>query len=164
MRSVPFPITPAQVRACLAAAEAGAIAVERDGVALLVVMPVEEYTRLAELDQRSAGAMGSDQTGSASDTSLVAASDSAGAAQSAEEPIHARLKPDLDEQARRRSVADDVERLVAVLAAERITVSPDDAYAAWKRHSDDFAASWLTLYDDDDANRQALLRHLDLKA
>jgi hypothetical protein len=164
MRSVSFPTTPAQVRACLSAAEAGAIAVERDGVALLVIMPVEEYTRLAELDQRSAGAMGSDQTGSASDASLVAASDSAGAAQSAEEPIHARLKPDLDEHARRRSVADDVERLVAALAAERITVSPDDAYAAWKRHSDDFAASWLTLYDDDDANRQALLRHLDLKA
>lgn len=163
MRSVSFPTTPAQVRACLSAAEAGAIAVERDGNALLVIMPVEEYTRLAELDERSAGAMGSDQTGSASDTSLVA-SGSAGAAHSAEEPIHARLRPDLDEHARQRLVADDVERLVTALAAERITVSQDDAYAAWKRHSDDFAASWLTLYDDDDANRQALLRHLDLKA
>ena len=57
-----------------------------------------------------------------------------------------------------------MERLVAALAAGRITVAPDDAYAAWKRHSDEFAASWLTLYDDDDANRQALLRHLDLTA
>ena len=164
MRSVSFPTTPAQVRACLSAAENGAVAVERNGVALLVIMPVEEYTRLADLDQRSVGAMESDQTGSPSNTSLVAASDSAEAAQSAKEPVHARLKPDLDEHVRRRSVDDDVERLVAALAAERITVLPDEAYVAWKRHSDDFAASWLTLYDDDDANRQALLRHLDLKA
>ncbi|WP_141397058.1 hypothetical protein [Sphingomonas ginsenosidimutans] len=164
MRSVSFPTTPAQVRACLSAAENGAVAVERDGVALLVIMPVEEYTRLADLDQRSVGAMESDQTGSASDTSLIAAPEPAGAAQSAEEPSYAPLKPDLDEHARRMSVADDVERLVAALSAERITASPDDVYAAWKRHSDDFAASWLTLYDDDEANRQALLRHLDLKS
>lgn len=164
MRSVSFPTTSAQVRACLSAAEDGAIAVERDGVALLVIMPVEEYMRLAELDQRLAEPIGKDQTGSLSESRPAAASGSAGAALSANEPVQARLKPDLDEHARRRSVDDDVERLVAALAAERITVSPDDVYAAWKRHSEDLAASWLTLYDDDDANRQALLHHLDLRS
>lgn len=82
---------------------------------------------------------------------------------SATRPVHARLKPDLNEEARRRSVDDDVQRLVAALAADRITVTPDDAYAAWKRHSDDHEAGWLTLYADDHVNRQALLRHLDLE-
>lgn len=56
----------------------------------------------------------------------------------------------------------DVVRLVNALAADDITVSPEDAYLAWRRHSEDHAASWLALYNDDDANRQALLRHFDL--
>lgn len=85
------------------------------------------------------------------------------AAMSATRPIRAHLKLDLGEEARRRSVDGDVERLVAALAADRITVSADDAYAAWRRHSDDHAAGWLALYADDDANRRALLRHLDLE-
>lgn len=162
MRSVSFPNTPVEVRACLTAAEKGAVAVERDGVALLVIMPIEEYARLIKVDQQleDAGEIG--DTGSLSSTNLPAEAGSINAALSVTKPVDARLKPDLDERAQRLSVDDDVARLVAVLAAERITVSPDDAYAAWKRHSDDHAVGWLTLYDDDHANRQALLRHLDL--
>lgn len=83
-------------------------------------------------------------------------------AMSTKRPVHARLKVDHEEEARRRSVDEDVTRLVGALAADQISVSPDDAYAAWRRHSEDFAAGWLTLYADDEANRQALLRHLDL--
>ena len=79
------------------------------------------------------------------------------------EPVRARLKPDPDEAARRRGVQDDVERLVAALAASGISVTPDDAYAAWRRHSEDRAAGWLILYDDDAENRDALLKHLDLE-
>lgn len=77
-------------------------------------------------------------------------------------PVHARLKPDPDEQARRASVEDDVARLVGALAADEIIATPDDVYEAWRRYSDEYAASWLVLYDDDEANRRALLRHLDL--
>ncbi|MCE7798697.1 hypothetical protein LWE61_19385 [Sphingobium sufflavum] len=55
-------------------------------------------------------------------------------------------------------------RLVSALAADDITVSPEDAYAAWRRHSEDHAASWLALYSNDDENRQALLCHFDLDA
>lgn len=51
------------------------------------------------------------------------------------ESVRARLKPDPDEAARRKGVGDDVERLVAALAASGISITPDDAYAAWRRHS-----------------------------
>lgn len=79
------------------------------------------------------------------------------------EPVRARLKPNPDKAARRRGVRDDVERLVAALAASGISVTPDDVYAAWRRHSEDRAAGWLILYDDDETNRDVLLEHLDLE-
>lgn len=56
MRSVPFPNTPAQVRECLSQAAEGAVAVERNGEAMIVIMPVEEYARLIELDRAQAEA------------------------------------------------------------------------------------------------------------
>lgn len=79
------------------------------------------------------------------------------------ESVRARLKPDPDEAARRKGVGDDVERLVAALAASGISITPDDAYAAWRRHSKDRAAGWLILYENDAENRDALLEHLDLE-
>lgn len=51
MRTVPFPSTPAQVRECLSQAAKGPVAVERDGAAAIVIMPVDEYARLVNLDQ-----------------------------------------------------------------------------------------------------------------
>lgn len=78
-------------------------------------------------------------------------------------PRRARLKPDPHAAARRAAFADDVERLVAALRTAGIAVSPDDAYSAWRRHSDSYAAGWLQLYDDDAANREALLRYLELE-
>ncbi len=56
MRTVPFPNTPAQVRACLLQAEEDAVTVERDGAALLVIMPVKKYVRLAGLHGRTVAA------------------------------------------------------------------------------------------------------------
>lgn len=50
MHTVSFPRTPAQVRACLALAAEGAIAVERDGSPMIAIVPVEEYRRLVALD------------------------------------------------------------------------------------------------------------------
>ena len=75
---------------------------------------------------------------------------------------YARLKPDLVEEGARRRAERDIQKLVRALAADGITASPDVAYAAWKRHSDEHEAGWLALYPDDADLRRALLNHLDL--
>lgn len=77
-------------------------------------------------------------------------------------PLHARLKPDPADTARRCWVADDVARLQAALAARGIVADADVVFAAWERHSETHAAGWLALYEDDADNCAALLTHLDL--
>ncbi len=119
-------------------------------------MPVEEYTRLtgleetAKLQSRAGGRLGGtgdhDFPGEGVTPALIR---------------QARLKKDDIELAHRLDTEDDVARLAAALAADGIIASSDDIYAAWRRHSDDYAASWLVL-GDDDALRRALLRHLEV--
>lgn len=72
----------------------------------------------------------------------------------------ARLKPDPVEVANRVAFRDDIRRLVDALAADGIAASEEVAYAAWKRHSEDHAAGWLILYDEDEEVRHALMPHL----
>lgn len=54
MRTVQFPSTPEQVEECLSLAAEGAIKVEEDGVPIIVIMPVDEYARLVELEKAAA--------------------------------------------------------------------------------------------------------------
>lgn len=72
------------------------------------------------------------------------------------------LKPDPDEEARRRSHQDDVARLVLAFDRAGIRISDDVAYAAWRRHSEDSCAGWLSLFGGDEELRQAILRFLDI--
>lgn len=46
LRQLAYPHTPKEVRLCLEAAESTAVAVERDGKAKIVIMPIEQYQRL----------------------------------------------------------------------------------------------------------------------
>ena len=132
------------------------IAIERDNKVLVVIMPVEEYVRLTDLEEAAPlqpragrqvidGELRFPEEGST--PALIR---------------HARLKTDDVELARRLGTEDDVARLTAALATDGIIASSDDVYAACRRHSDDHAASWLVLGDDDEALRRALLRHLEI--
>lgn len=78
------------------------------------------------------------------------------------ELVRARLKPDPIKAARRHQAQEDVAVLVASLAAGGVQASDDEVYEAWRRHSDAHAASWLALYGDPRANRDALLPYFDL--
>lgn len=49
LRHVAYPHTPKEVRACLDAAEAGAVVIERGGEPKIVIMPVGEFERLSAL-------------------------------------------------------------------------------------------------------------------
>ena len=51
---------------------------------------------------------------------------------------------------------DDVDRMERVLAAHGHTAPRSDLDAAWRLHSDGYAAGWVSLPDDD----AALLAHL----
>ena len=74
----------------------------------------------------------------------------------------ATLKPDPDEESRRRAVQDDVARLILAFERDGISISGDVAYAAWRRHSEDSCAGWLSLIGDDADMRRAVLRFLDI--
>lgn len=74
----------------------------------------------------------------------------------------ATLKPDPDEESRRQMVQDDVARLVLAFERDGISISDDVAYAAWRRHSEDSCAGWLSLFGGDKELRQAVLRFLDI--
>jgi hypothetical protein len=45
----------------------------------------------------------------------------------------------------------DVERIVKVALAHGIELSPKEAEAAWDEHSDNYAAGWLYLPEDDES-------------
>jgi hypothetical protein len=157
IRHVPFPKTPEQVELCLDLASEHSIAIERDNRALIVIMPVEEYTRLTSLEETAKlQSRASGQSSGAGDHAF------SGEGVTPALIRHARLKTDNIEVAYRLGTEDDVARLSAALAADGIIASSDDIYAAWRRHSDDYAASWLVLGDDDEALRRALLRHLEV--
>ena len=68
LRHVAYPHTPKEVRACLDAAEAGAVVVERGGEPMIIIMPVGEFERLSAL---------ADGTGAPGSTSEEAAGASA---------------------------------------------------------------------------------------
>ena len=55
----------------------------------------------------------------------------------------ASLKPDPDERTRRRSVEDDVARLVLAFERNSIDLPADVAYAAWQLYSEELCAGWL---------------------
>ncbi len=52
---------------------------------------------------------------------------------------------------------DDVDRIVAICKANGFSISEADAHHAWEEHSDNYAASWLVLGDDEDEILQAVL-------
>ena len=74
----------------------------------------------------------------------------------------ASLKPDPDERTRRRSVEDDVARLVLAFERDGIDLPTDVAYAAWRLYSEELCAAWLALYEEDEALRRAVLPFLDI--
>lgn len=157
IRHVPFPKTPEQFELCLDLASERSIAIERDNKALIVIMPVEEYTRLTGLEETAKL-----QSRAGGQVSGAGDHNSPGEDVTPALIRHARLKTDDIELAHRLDTEDDVARLSAALAVDGIIASPDNVYAAWRRHSDDHAASWLVLGDDDEALRRALLRHLEV--
>lgn len=74
----------------------------------------------------------------------------------------ARLKPDSYRALRIADKAADIARLRRALTGSGIVADDDTIFDAWRRHSDECAASWLSLYPSDDDNLSALLRHVDL--
>jgi hypothetical protein len=74
----------------------------------------------------------------------------------------ATLKPDSYHAASIARAADDIPKLSTALRSRSIVTDDLTIYEAWRRYSDDYCASWLALYPDEDGNVSALLEHLDL--
>ncbi len=75
----------------------------------------------------------------------------------------ATLKPDLRALQKRERTKGCVDVLRDHLLQFGIEATDDAIFAAWERHSDGHAASWLVLYDNATDNARALMSHLDLE-
>jgi hypothetical protein len=60
------------------------------------------------------------------------------------------------------AAADDINRLRRALSGAGIVADDATIFDAWSRHSDEHAASWLSLYHSDADNLKALLKQVDL--
>lgn len=56
----------------------------------------------------------------------------------------------------------DVDRIVNICLTNGFVISEADAHHAWSEHSDNYAARWLTLGDDDKLILDAVLSHCEV--
>lgn len=56
----------------------------------------------------------------------------------------------------------DVDRIVAICLSNGFAISKSDAHHAWSEHSDNYAAGWLILGDDDKLILDAVLEQCEI--